>query len=215
MSVFSTSFSTTFAIDPPIVKTTVAAKTHVDLLKIALVPVSYNTEQPNVAAELTAEGKALDTAYEHASNVLSAMFPNNGETLEDWERVYGLPCECVSTLALTRDQRLKNVISKINEGGTFTKAKAIQLAQSVGFNISIEEHKASEYQASNTYGANKKYAGRDWNFVWDVITTNNTIFKRKYQSNFGEHYQNWGNDLLECTIKPKAQAGTLVRFIYI
>lgn len=188
--------------------------THTDLLKISLAPVSYDTTQPNLSVELTAEGNALDAANNRALEIMTAMFPNSGETLEDWERVYNLPCECVADLGLTRDQRLKNVISKINEGGTFTKAKALELAASVGFTITIIEHRASEYSQTSRYGSDTRYKGRDWNFVWDVVTVNNTIFPRKYSSNYGERYQSWGNDLLECTIKPKAQADTLVRFIY-
>lgn len=187
---------------------------HVDLLKISLPPVSYDAAQANLSAELNAEGNALDAANLRADALLKALFPNNGETLEDWERVYGLPCDCVAGLSLTRDQRLKNVIAKINEGGTFTKAKAIALAASVGFTITIVEHRASEYSPSARYGLDECYKGRDWNFVWDVITINNTIFNRKYQSNYGERYGAWGNALLECTIRPKAQADSLVRFIY-
>lgn len=187
---------------------------HADLLKIALAPVSYDTTQPNLAAELAAEGNALDAVNNRDDLLLNALLPSSGETLEDWERVYGLPCDCAISLNLTRDQRLKALISKINEGGTFTKDKAIALAADAGFTITILEHRASEYSATGRYGVDHRYGGRDWNFVWDIITINNTIFPRKYASNYGECYQSWGNDLLECTLKQKAQADTLVRFIY-
>lgn len=185
---------------------------HADLLKISLPPVSYDTTQPNIARELAAEGKALDSVYARAITLLNSTFPNSSETLEDWERVYGLPCSCAVNLNLSRDQRLKTLIAKLNEGGTFTKDKAIALAATVGFNISIVEHRASEYSPSGTYGGT--YGGRDWNLVLDVVTTNNTISPRKYTSNYGEKYQAWGNDLLECTIKQKVQSDTFVRFIY-
>lgn len=188
--------------------------THTDLLKISLPSVSYDTAQPNLSAELTAEGNALDAAKARADAILYATLPNAGETLEDWERVYGLPCDCAVNLNLTRDQRLKTLNSKINEGGTFTKDKAIALAASVGFTITITEHRAAEYSPTSRYGTDVRYAGRDWNFVWDVNTINNTIFPRKHGANYGERYQTWGNDLLECTLKQKAQADTLVRFIY-
>lgn len=187
---------------------------HTDLLKISLAPVSYDTSQPNLSAELQAEGNALDACYARGNALLNAIVPNSGETLEDWERVYGLPCTCTAGLSLTRDQRLKTLNAKMNEGGTFTVAKAIALAASVGFTISIIEHRAAEYSLSRRYGADARYAGRDWNFVWDVVTINNTIFPRKHAGNYGERYQTWGNDLLECTLRQKAQADTFVRFIY-
>lgn len=185
---------------------------HADLLKVSLTPVSYDATQPNIAKELIAEGNALDAVYARVKDLLTAMFPNAGETLEDWERVYGLPCSCAVNLNLTRDQRLKTLIAKLNEGGTFTKDKAIALAATVGFTITIKENRASEYSPTSTYGGS--YGGRDWNFVWDVVTINNTITPRKYTSNYGEKYRAWGNDLLECTINQKVQSDTFVRFIY-
>lgn len=184
---------------------------HLELLKISLPPVSYDTEAPNVSAELQAEGNALDAAYLLGQTILKAFVPNSGPLLEDWERVYGTPNTCLQSIGLTRSQRVDAVNSKINEGGTFTKLKAIELAATFGYTITIKEHRARTYRKAR-HG--EYYAGRDWNFVWDVITINNTIFPRTYGSEFGERYRSWGNSILECLIKPKAQADTLVRFVY-
>jgi len=184
---------------------------HVALLKVSLPPVSYDTEAPNISTELQAEGNALDAAYALSETILKALVPNAGPLLEDWERVYATPNPCLQSIGLSRSQRVDAVLSKINEGGTFTKAKAIDLAATFGYTITITEHRA------RTYGKAKMgeiYAGVDWNLVWDVNTINNTIFKRKSGSAIGERYSSWGNEILECLIKPKAQADTLVRFIY-
>ena len=105
---------------------------HLELLKISLPPVSYDTEAPNLAAELQAEGNALDAAFLLGETILKAFVPNSGPLLEDWERVYGTPSPCQKSIGLTRSQRVDAVISKINEGGTFTKEKAIQLAATFG-----------------------------------------------------------------------------------
>lgn len=186
---------------------------HAELLKISLPPVTYDPKAKHLAIELDAEGKALDRALENARIVREGVVPNAGPLLEDWERVLGLPSPCSAALGLTRNQRLNAVKAKINEGGTFNKAKAIELAAALGYSIVIEEHRAREYRRARFGGL---YGGRDWNFVWDVISTNNTIFSRKIGSGrYGERYRTWGNAVLECVMRPKAESGTIVRFIYL
>lgn len=184
---------------------------HLTLLKLSLPPVSYDAAAPNLSAELSAEANALDAAHQSAQTVLNALVPNTGSMLEDWERVYATPSPCMAAIGLTRTQRVEAVKSKINEGGTFTKAKAISLAAEFGYTITITEHRVREYGRAKM---GEPYGGRDWNFVWDVNTTNNTIFKRKHGSAMGEAYASWGNAILECLLRPKAMSDTLVRFIY-
>lgn len=184
---------------------------HLDLLKVLLPPVSYDVQAPNLSAELTAEGIALDDVFTLAQTILKAIYPNSGALLEDWERVYGTPNTCQQTIGLTRSQRVDAVISKINEGGTFTKPKVISLAAEFGYTITIQEHRARTYGKARLGEA---YAGIDWNFVWDVITTNNTVVARKSGSAMGERYRTWGNAILECLLRPKAQSDTFIRFIY-
>lgn len=184
---------------------------HTDLLKTLLPPVSYDPQAPNLSAELVATGNALDAAYDSAQTILQNIIPNAGPLLEDWERVYGTPSPCSQGIGVTRSQRVGLVNAKINEGGTFTKQKAIDIAASIGYTITIEEHRAREYGRAKM---GTQYAGRDWHFVWDVITQNNTITGRKLGDAMGEAYRKWGNELLECVLRPKAQADSFVRFIY-
>lgn len=184
---------------------------HIDLLQISMPPVSYDTKAPVLNIELAAEGNALDAAQALALTILQAIVPNAGPLLEEWERVYGTPSPCAQAIGLSRTQRVDAVISKINEGGTFTRQKAIELAANFGYTITIQEQRARDYGGAH-FG--EPYSGVDWNFVWDVITTNNTIFKRKSGSAMGEPYSSWGNAILECLLRPKSQADTLVRFIY-
>lgn len=185
---------------------------HIDLLKALLPAVSYDPQAPNLSAELTAAGNALDATYASAQTILQNIVPNTGPLLEDWERVYGTPSPCSQSIGVTRSQRVGLVNAKINEGGTFTKQKAIELAASIGYSITIKEHRAREYGSARMGEA---YKGRDWNFVWDVITQNNTITARKSGDETGLAYRSWGNALLECVLTPKAQADSLVRFIYL
>ncbi len=184
---------------------------HVELLKVLLPPVSYEPNAPYLSAELEAEGNALDAALASADSILTNLVPNTGPLLEDWERVYGTPSPCSYSIGLTRNQRVGLVKAKINEGGTFTKQKAIELAASIGYTITIEEHHARQHGRAKMGQA---FGGWEWNFVFDVITTNNTITKRKHGDESGGPFSSWGNSLLECIIRPKIQADTFVRFIY-
>lgn len=184
---------------------------HIDLLKTLLPAVSYDPQAPNLSAELTATGNALDAAYDSAQTILQNIVPNAGPLLEDWERVYGTPSPCSQSIGVTRSQRVGLVNAKINEVGTFTKQKAIEIAASLGYTITIQEHRAREY---GTAIMGEVYALRDWNFVWDVITQNNTITARKSGDETGLAYRSWGNALLECVLRPKGQADSFVRFIY-
>lgn len=135
------------------------------------------------------------------------------ELIDDWERVAGLP-EVGVTIEQTLAQRRAALESKLTMQGGQSRQYFIDLAAQIGYTITIVEHHASDYRLSSRYGSDRRYGGEDWNFVWDVVTVNNTIFPRKYGSNYGERYQTWGNDLLESRIRPKAPAQTLVRFIY-
>lgn len=206
-----------FDVTPPVplppnayVETRRESTFHVDLLKALMPPESYAIG-PNLDAELTAEGAALDALQLQISTVLNAIVPNLGPMLEDWERVYGTPNACQINLNLTRQQRLAIVKAKINSGGTFTKQKAINIAAALGYNIQIVERSPRRFGAQ--FGT--EYAGIEMAFVWDVVTTNNTITRRRFGAASGEPYSSWGNGLLECTLKPLAMAGTLLRFIYL
>lgn len=60
------------------------------------------------------------------------------DSLEDWEADYALPDPCYGP-DQTRQQRIRALLLKIRSAGTVTKADFIALAESVGFEITIEE----------------------------------------------------------------------------
>ncbi len=181
-----------------------------DLLKALLPPVAYDPQAPNLTAELQAEATALDEAYQNAQIILQNLVPNSGPLLEDWERVYGTPSPCSSAIGVTRNQRVDLVKAKINGGGTMTKQKVIDIAELIGYTITIQEHNARRMRDA----MGETFGGTEWNFTWDVITQNNTITSRRFRDAMGEPFRKWGNALLECVLTPLAPAGTVLRFIY-
>lgn len=183
---------------------------HTDLLKLLLPPVSYDVQAPNLAAELNAEGAALDAAYQNAQIILQNLVPNSSLLLEDWERVYGTPSPCSQSIGITRSQRVDLVKAKINGGGTMTKQKVINIAALIGYTISIYEY--SDRSMGDNLGGD--FGGTDWNFAWDVITINNTIYNRIFGDDMGGAFRIWGNALLECVLTPLVPSGTILTFIY-
>lgn len=64
---------------------------HLELLKRSLPPDAYDPDAPNISAELTAEGNALDRAMQSADGLLNEFDPRTTYSLlPDWERVAGV-----------------------------------------------------------------------------------------------------------------------------
>ncbi len=56
-----------------------------DQLRLLLPPVSYDGTAPNLSASIETEANALSLAESRSDSVYSAMFPDTGDGLEDWE----------------------------------------------------------------------------------------------------------------------------------
>jgi uncharacterized protein YmfQ (DUF2313 family) len=105
--------------------------THADLLKL-LMPSSMDAQGESLSAELIAEGNALDAAQYNADQILIEADPTTAVlTLDDWERVYGLPdgCTLVRTLALSAGMYGEYTITDI---ATFARASVASYIDSAG-----------------------------------------------------------------------------------
>jgi uncharacterized protein YmfQ (DUF2313 family) len=64
---------------------------HLDLLKLSLPPEAYDPTAPNILADLTADGNALDRALQSADGLTNEFDPRTAYSLlPDWERVAGI-----------------------------------------------------------------------------------------------------------------------------
>ncbi|PTU03740.1 phage tail protein, partial [Pseudomonas sp. HMWF031] len=66
-----------------------------DQLRALLPPEAYNLNAAKLAAVLEAEAAALAAATLSTNQVLSAILPDGGNGLADWERVLSLPDPCL------------------------------------------------------------------------------------------------------------------------
>ena len=133
------------------------------------------------------------------------------ELLVDWERVTGLPGDCVP-LADTLQERRAEVVQKLTTRGGQDRQFFIDVAARLGFRITITE--VTPFRVDiNKIG--DPILGEDWWFAWQVNGPLQTIRNFQIgQSQIGEPLRDWGNDVLECVINELAPAHTIVLFAY-
>lgn len=69
------------------------------------------------------------------------------DSLEDWEAEYGLPDPCFGD-DQTRAMRIRALLLQFRSKGTITRSDFVQLAASVGYEITIEEPRPFEFGIS-------------------------------------------------------------------
>lgn len=133
------------------------------------------------------------------------------ELLPEWERMLGLPDGC-SGLAITLQERRAAILAKLITKGAISKQFFIDLAASLGFEITITEFRP--FRAGHSCAGDALTNG-DWVVAWRVNAPSQTVkYFRAGQSCAGEPLATWGNDVLECKISKRIPAGTIVLFAY-
>jgi len=185
---------------------------HADLLARLLPPVSYDPNAPGLAADLAAEGSALDRAQADADVVANGVVPSflAVQLLTDWERVCGLTPAADATI----QQRMAAVIAKINETGGLSIPYFTQLAESLGYTITIVEpqpFRVDENRIGDTIYVD------DIIFVWQVVVggaPNLSYYFRVGQSAVGERLLSFSDPVLEQVFTDLKPAHTFVYFAY-
>lgn len=110
---------------------------------------------------------SLARAHGRAESLVRESIPSTtSEMLEDWERAAGLPDNC-SILADTRPERVAALVAKITRRGGQSKQFFIELAQSLGYSITIKEHKPFMCGISRC-GTDPLTTGHQVRFIWNV-----------------------------------------------
>lgn len=136
------------------------------------------------------------------------------DSLEDWERDFGLPSRCV-TGAQTREQRLATLRARVAGLATITPADVIRLAAGLGYVVAVEEPDAflAGDSALNGLGELSDAAlEQQW-----VILVRDAPFSR-FEAGISEagadRLLDFDNGALECEIERIRPAWTLVYFNY-
>ncbi|WP_175948772.1 YmfQ family protein [Burkholderia pyrrocinia] len=186
--------------------------THADLLKNLLPPVSYSPVDPRLAAELKAEGNALDAVLANADRLLAAITPAGaGETITDWERVLGV----TPRLGASQQERVAAVVAKIGETGGLSIPYFKQLAARLGYTIDIVE---PQYAQAGVSRAGDAMWVTDIIWVWQVVVSGSAVVAYQARAGTaaaGDPITSFGDPVLETVFNDLKPAFTYVYFEYI
>lgn len=185
---------------------------YTDLL-FALLPQSvYSHQGKRLRAELKAEGNALETVERKDKDVLNAVTPFNAPPalLADYERLYQLSTSGSMTLQARRQQ----VLAAMNATGGLSRAYFINLAKSLGYDITISE--------PEPFRAGVGRAGdRIWTpeiiWVWIVNISGQQVPVYRFRAGSslaGERLTTYGENLIEKIFQDLKPAHTQVVFNY-
>ena len=183
-----------------------------DQLRLMLPPVAYDGNAPYLSAAIESEANAMDLADAQASMVYSAIFPDSGEGLADWERVLDLPDPCLVGQALSVGQRVQALVSKLHGRAGQSKPFFIALAKSMGYDITITTFRPARAGLAR---AGDSINGGDWDFTWRVNAPAVTVsYARAGATGAGDPLSAWGNRILECRLGQMKPAESILLFGY-
>lgn len=183
---------------------------HSELLALLLPPLIYAPTGVALQAELSAEGKALDSSLTSADRVQGAITPFFAEQLlPDWERVCGI----AQPADVGYQQRLQAVLAKLAATGGLSVSYFTRLAASLGYTITIVE--LEPFRAGINRAGDPLWA-EDVLWVWQVVVASQSrsYLFRAGQSVAGERLTSFGDPVIESVINDLKPAHTFVYFAY-
>lgn len=132
------------------------------------------------------------------------------ELLVEWERVAGLPEDCV-TGPQTVEERRTALVARVTGTGGQSKRFFLELASRLGYTVTIDEF----FSEAAAIAAGIPYTGDGWAYTWRVNAQANTVREFRVGSGaVGERLRTWGDEVLECVFNHLKPAHTIVLFGY-
>jgi uncharacterized protein YmfQ (DUF2313 family) len=162
---------------------------------------------------------AIATEYTRVSDAMVELendtFPQNtSQLLEDWERVLGLPDDCVAGVSQSTTERRAAVITKLSTLTEPTPLFFVNLAQSFGYSIEVVEYFPARVGRARIGDA---LNGSGSEFTWAVrIPGSYTASQRARvgDARIGDRLATWGQGSLECLMRQYKPAHTTLIFLY-
>lgn len=134
------------------------------------------------------------------------------ELLPEWEKEYGLPDEC-TTLGVTYEERIENLLRKIRTVGGQSIAYFIGVAAALGIAVTIDEFRP--FRVGRNRVGDRLY-NREWLFVFRVNAPGTKMYRfRAGRNAVGDRLRYWRrNEILECIINKLKPAHTYTIFAY-
>ena len=181
------------------------------LLGLLLPPVSYDTTQPLIAAELDAEGASLDVVQRLSDRVLGAVTPVDAQSLlTDWERILDITPMPDSNY----QQRLENVLFKLAETGGLSIPYFTRLASRLGYTITIDELRPFRTGISR---CGESLMQHDVMWAWRVNIVGTQVKQYVFRtglSAMGERLLSFGDTVIETVFNVLEPAHTFCYFSY-
>ena len=178
-----------------------------------LPPVSYARGGSRVRQQAQIDGRALDGVARSAEDAAGACLPETaGVMLADWERVLGLEA---ANVGKPYAARLAAVLLKINAVGGLSIPYFVQLAQSAGYTITIDEPQPFRAGVNR---AGERLAPEEIMWVWvvNVSAQSQTVFYfRAGASCAGERLSSFSDSVIERVFQDLKPAHSFVRFAYV
>jgi len=132
------------------------------------------------------------------------------ELLTDYERIFGLPTDCMVGISQTLQQRHNALVAQMTGIGGQSKTYFINLAASAGFTITITEF---TFCTVSMTVADLITDGQ-WAYAWQVNSALYAFSIFTVLSSVSDPLAVWGNTALECLINRFKPAHTIVLFAY-
>lgn len=114
-------------------------------------------------------GDELARAEQRGRDFIEETDPRTAaETLEEWERVLGLPDEDILTIPVTDAERRTAIVQKLLRTGGQSRAYFIGLALASGWTVTVDDSYGSTVARCGTAECPDPMNGPAWAFVWRV-----------------------------------------------
>lgn len=131
------------------------------------------------------------------------------DLLGDYERLFGLPTDCMVGIDQTLEQRRNAVVSQMASVGGQSRAYFISLAAAAGYTITITELTPHTVLSAVNY----PLYGQDWRYAWQVTGAGALVVDyKKVNGGVNEPLATWGNNLITCLFNRFKPAHTVVIF---
>lgn len=123
----------------------------------------------NLSRVFLAVGDELARVEQRGKDWVEETDPRTAtETLDDWERVLGLPDEDVLTIPVTDAERRVAIVQKVVRTGGQSRAYFIGLALACGFGVFIDDAYGLTVARCGRLRCGGRLRGRGWAFAWRV-----------------------------------------------
>jgi len=172
-------------------------------------PRDPDTVQTALLAGVAQSGARYDGALQ---SLLADAFPATAVgLLPEWEAALGLPDPCAGESPLLA-QRQGHVVARLTDTGGQSVGHFVNFAAQLGFTVTTAEFGPARF--GHACFGTPGY-GPAWAFVWQIDAPQVTrAFAQYGDAAFGEPYSTSSNTVLECELRARSPAHTVLLFSY-